>query len=72
MKRNINLKINGMMCKHCAKRVEDALNSIKGVSKINIDLENKEVNLLYKGEDLEVFKSTIDEAGYELVSLEEK
>ena len=49
MKRNINLKINGMMCKHCAKRVEDALNSIKGVSKINID-----------------------EAGYELVSLEEK
>lgn len=72
MKRNISLKVNGMMCKHCAKRVEDALNTIKGVSKISIDLENKEVSLVYKGEDLEVFASTIDEAGYELVSVEEK
>ena len=72
MKRNISLKINGMMCKHCAQRTIDALNTIKGVSKVEIDLENKEARLVYKGEDLDIFKTVIEEAGYEFVSLEEK
>ena len=72
MKKNISIKINGMMCKHCAKRTEDALNSVKGVSKVEIDLENKEAKFIYKGEDLDIFKAVIEEAGYEFVSLEEK
>ena len=72
MKRNISLKIEGMMCMHCAKRTMDALNGIKGVSKVVINLESKEAVLVYKGEDLSVFETTINEIGYKLISLEEK
>ena len=72
MKRNISLKINGMMCKHCAQRTIDALNSVSGVSKVAIDLENKEASFVYKGENLDIFKTVIEEAGYALISLEEK
>ena len=72
MKRNISLKINGMMCKHCAQRTIDALNSVSGVSKVAIDLEIKEASFVYKGENLDIFKTVIEEAGYELISLEEK
>lgn len=72
MKKNISLKIEGMMCMHCAKRTEDALKTIKGVSKVKIDLENHEASLIYKNDDLSVFETVINEIGYKLISLEEK
>ena len=72
MKRNVSLIVGGMMCKHCAKRVEDALYEVKGVSKVNICLETKEVSFIFKGEDLSVFNNVIEEIGYELLKIEEK
>lgn len=72
MKRKISLKINGLMCMHCAKRASDALNQVDGVSKVKIDLDAKEATFIYKNDDLEIFKTVISEAGYELVSIEEK
>ncbi|MBQ7161122.1 MAG: heavy-metal-associated domain-containing protein [Clostridia bacterium] len=33
--------IEGMMCEHCKKRVEGALDAHKGVKKYEVSLENK-------------------------------
>ena len=33
------LVIEGMMCKHCQKRVEDALTKVEGVKEVIIDLD---------------------------------
>ncbi len=38
-KKTINLRISGMHCAKCQKKVCDALNAIKGVS-AKVDLEN--------------------------------
>ena len=38
MKKTIT--INGMMCMHCANRVENALKKLQGVEKVTINLKN--------------------------------
>ncbi len=35
----IELKIEGMTCNHCRKSVQDALERIKGVEDVQVDLE---------------------------------
>ena len=37
-KTNVILKVSGMHCMHCAKRVNDAVSALSGVSKVNVDL----------------------------------
>jgi len=63
--------IEGMSCQHCVKHVTEALNEISGVKSVKVDLEGKyaEVELEYPIED-EKFKAAIDEAGYEVISIE--
>jgi len=34
------LKIKGMTCNHCKSAVETALQSLEGVSRVEVDLEN--------------------------------
>ena len=35
----IQLKIDGMTCKHCVAAVTDALNAVEGVTKVEVTLE---------------------------------
>lgn len=44
---NIQIKVEGMSCMHCAKRVEDALKSVKGVKKARVDLTEKTASVDY-------------------------
>ena len=46
-------KVDGMMCKHCRKHVEDALNSIDGV--------NAEVEFLGNELSLEELQAVVNE-----------
>ena len=39
--KNIVLNVEGMMCNHCKKHVEDALKSVGGVTKVEVSLEKK-------------------------------
>ena len=39
--KKVVLSIEGMMCKHCVKHVEDALKGISGVNQVEVSLENK-------------------------------
>jgi P-type Cu+ transporter len=65
------ITIEGMSCEHCQARVEKALNAIEGVE-AKVDLKNKNATvILNKPVDDEVLKNTVNEAGYEAVSVVE-
>lgn len=65
------IKIEGMSCMHCSKKVEEALKSLKGVKKVEVDLEKKEAIAIMKQEiDAETLKNVIEELGYEVMAVE--
>ena len=65
---NVTIKVNGMMCEHCKKKVEKTLKGIKGVKKIKVNLDNKEVSFVFKEEkvDINTIKLAIVQQGYEV------
>jgi len=66
------ITINGMSCEHCQATVEKALNAIDGVE-AKVDLKKKTATVtLKKPVEDEVLKNTVNGAGYEAVSIEEK
>lgn len=65
------LVIEGMMCKHCQKRVEDALTKVEGVLEVVIDLEAKTATVTANDSVTnEVLTKAVVDAGYEVVSVE--
>jgi copper chaperone CopZ len=62
----IKVKVNGMMCMHCAMHVENGLKTVKGVKKVTVDLAKGEATIEAKAplsdDDL---KKAIADAGYE-------
>lgn len=65
------LKIEGMMCMHCVKHVEDALKGVAGVGKVEVNLKKKraEAELLGEVSDEELI-AAVTNAGYEVKSVE--
>ncbi|SFT73001.1 Cu+-exporting ATPase [Selenomonas sp. GACV-9] len=62
------LKIEGMMCQHCQKHVNDALSKMDGVTSVTVDLEGGKAEVTASREiSREEFKTVIETAGYELV-----
>jgi len=64
------VKIEGMMCEHCAGRVEKALKAVEGVTEVSVNLQEKvaHVTANRKLEKNEVH-TVIQEAGYEMTDL---
>ena len=63
----ISFAVNGMMCAHCKKRVEDTLKAINGVISAEADLEKKSVSVETDGSVSEdTLKAAVKEAGYEV------
>ena len=68
VKMKTELKIEGMMCQHCQKHVNDALSKMEGVVSVDVNLEAKTATVEADREiSREEFKKVIEEAGYELV-----
>lgn len=65
----ITMTIEGMMCPHCKAAVEKALNAIEGV-KAEVNLEAKTASVSADGVDNEVLKKAVEEAGYEVISIQ--
>ena len=62
------LKIEGMMCGHCQKHVEEALSAMDGVTSVTVDLEGKKATVTTNKEiSTDQFAKVITDAGYELV-----
>lgn len=64
------LNIEGMMCNHCVAHVKKALESVNGVSSVNVSLENNNatVTLAHPVDDATLAKAVTDE-GYEVTSI---
>lgn len=64
------LKIEGMMCNHCKKHVEEALSAMDGVTSVKVDLETKSADVKAIREiSIDEFTKVIADAGYELVNI---
>lgn len=65
-KNMISFTVNGMMCAHCKKHVEDALMDIDGVVSAVADLDAKKVNIETDRDiDINRLKEAVKKAGYE-------
>ena len=64
------LNITGMMCNHCVAHVKKALESVDGVSSVNVSLVNNNatVTLSHPVDDATLAKAVTDE-GYEVTSI---
>lgn len=69
MKKKLN--IEGMSCDHCVMRITNALKEIEGVRSVDVNLQGgfALVDLSADVEDSKVEKA-VDEAGYDLISIE--
>ena len=59
------IKVDGMMCQHCAAHVTKALSAVTGVTDVAIDLDAKTATVTAaEGFDLAAAHAAITEAGY--------
>lgn len=62
------LLIQGMMCGHCQKHVNDALSAMEGVSAVEVNLDSGLASVTAEKEiSMDTFASVIEDAGYTLV-----
>lgn len=69
IKMNKLVKIEGMSCGHCQKRVEDTLNALPGVS-CKVDLANKQATITGEIAN-DTLKSLVENAGYKVIDIHE-
>ena len=64
------IKIEGMSCEHCAKKVELALKSIAEVKKVKVQLKKKDaIVTLDTSVDNQVLISAIESLGYQVTEI---
>lgn len=63
--------IEGMSCMHCVKHAKEALEELKGVTKVEVDLASKTAVIESHNEiQNSTIKAAIEEVGYEVVNIE--
>lgn len=61
------IKIKGMSCNHCVTTVTRALDNIKGIKNVKVNLAKGEATFIEeKPVDMELIKQQIKKAGYEV------
>ena len=60
----IVIKVEGMMCEHCKRHVEEACMSVSGVSSAEANLKKKNVTVLVDGANKDDIIKAINDAGY--------
>ena len=67
MDNKVVINVNGMMCMHCVKHVEDACLKVNGVNDAKASLDNKNVTIICDSNtNIDEVKKNITEAGYEV------
>ncbi len=68
MKNNIEIKIKGMVCNGCEKRVENALLNIDGINKVKADHNKNNVIVTSDRKiDLNILEEKIEDIGFEVI-----
>lgn len=73
--KDINVKVQGMVCSMCAQGIKKKFSQIKEVKEIDVNLDSKLVAIKTNDEqDIkdEKIKEIITEAGYNVASIERK
>lgn len=66
------LIIEGMSCRHCVNHVTEVLEEIPGVESVMVDLEDMSAKVELSREiGEEEFRFAIDDAGYDLIKVED-
>jgi copper chaperone len=65
----MTVKIGGMSCEHCVKAVEKALKDLKGIKNIKVGIGQAVFEAPDKTDPAQI-KSAIEDAGYEIISIE--
>ncbi len=63
------LSIEGMSCGHCVAHVKEALESIAGMTKAEVDLGKKKAVVEGSTLDDAAMKSAVADAGYEITAI---
>ena len=60
------LTVEGMMCQHCVAHVKKALEGIKGVTTVTVDLDTKTATVdALSSVSVDVLVTAVKDAGYE-------
>ena len=67
--KKVEIKIEGMHCEGCSKRLTKVLNNVEGVKSAEVSLENKLADIEYDETvaKLEDLYEAIEDAGFEVV-----
>lgn len=64
----IILKVDGMMCAGCEKRVENVVSKIENIQSVKADHENGKVTIQVNGiADIKKIKSAIEDLDYKVI-----
>lgn len=63
------IMVEGMSCQHCVNTIKKAVGELKGVGKVEVDLQAKKVTVELDSTTitLETVKATIEDQGYVVV-----
>lgn len=63
-----NIKIRGMSCEGCVKKVLQALQAVPGVNDVTVSLSDSDANVQYDEEktSVEQLKAAVKDAGYDV------
>ena len=62
---NIVLSVKGMMCHRCVAHVQKALEGVKGVKSVVVDLDANQATVVYTGKKPEELAKAVIKEGYE-------
>ncbi len=67
--KKVEIKIEGMHCEGCSKRLTKVLSNVEGVNMAEVSLENKLADIEYDETiaKIEDFYEAIEDAGFEVV-----
>ena len=67
------INIEGMTCEHCAKKIENVLESLADVIKVKVDIKKKEAIITFENTlDELLLQNKIEELGYTVTGIKEK
>jgi len=70
----VTLPVRGMTCASCVKKVEKALNSVKGVVQAGVNFATERASVEYLPEEVSIrdLKKVVEEAGYQVLEVKEE
>lgn len=65
------IQIEGMHCIHCAKKVEEALQSLEEIKKVKVNLKTQEALIQFDQDiDEKKIKEKIESLGYHVIQIQ--